>query len=173
VFLDEPTAGIDPAGRQLIRRIITDLRAQGVTVVLTTHDLDEAGALADRVVIIDHGRVLADGTPADLRRGGEDEDVRFGAAPGLDTVGLAAAVGGPVTEVAPGEYRAAVAPTPAAVAALTAWLAEHDLPLADLRAGRRSLEDVFLRLTTPDDPGDETAHEPPARRRRGRRGRTP
>jgi ABC-2 type transport system ATP-binding protein len=56
-------------------------------------------------------------------------------------------VGGPVEETAPGEYRAGVAPTPAAVAALTAWLAEHDLPLADLRAGRQRLEDVFLRLT--------------------------
>ena len=53
----------------------------------------------------------------------------------------------PVTEESPGEYRVAAAPTPATVAALTAWLAEHDLPLADLRAGRQSLEDVFLRLT--------------------------
>ena len=59
-FLDEPTAGIDPAGRQLIRRVIADLRADGVAVLLTTHDLDEAEKLADRVVIIDHGRLLAD-----------------------------------------------------------------------------------------------------------------
>jgi ABC-2 type transport system ATP-binding protein len=146
VFLDEPTAGIDPAGRRLIRRTVADLRDEGVTVVLTTHDLDEAEALADRVVIIDHGRVLADGPPAALRRGG-DEDVLFGAEPGLDTVALAAAVGGPVHEMTPGEYRANVAPTPATVAALTRWLADHDLPLADLRAGRQRLEDVFLRLT--------------------------
>jgi ABC-2 type transport system ATP-binding protein len=171
VFLDEPTAGIDPAGRQLIRRAITDLRARGVTVVLTTHDLDEAEALADRVVIIDRGRVLADGTPADLRTGG-DEDVRFGAAPGLDTVALAAVVGGPVDEVAPGEYRAGVAPTPAAVAALTAWLAEHDLPLADLRAGRQRLEDVFLRLTAESATDADAELAPAGGRRRSRRSRT-
>jgi ABC-2 type transport system ATP-binding protein len=174
VFLDEPTAGIDPAGRQLVRRIIADLRASGVTVVLTTHDLDEAEALADRVVIVDRGRVLADGTPADLRAasGGPAEDLRFGAPAGLDTAAVAVAVGGTVEEVAPGEYRAAVAPTPATVAALTAWLAEHDLPLADLRAGRQRLEDVFLRLTERSAAEPTAAPGPGGRRRRGRgRGR--
>jgi ABC-2 type transport system ATP-binding protein len=168
VFLDEPTAGIDPAGRQLIRRIIAGLRNDGVTVVLTTHDLDEAETLADRVVIIDHGRVLADGTPAGLRRGGPDEDVRFGAPAGLDTASLGEAVGGPVEELAPGEYRAGVAPTPATVAALTAWLAAHDLPLADLRAGRQRLEDVFLRLTA-GDPAPPDLPVGGGRRRRGAR----
>jgi ABC-2 type transport system ATP-binding protein len=167
-FLDEPTAGVDPAGRRLIRELIAGLRTDGVTVVLTTHDLDEAEALADRVVIIDRGRVLADGTPGDLRRGGTG-DLRFGAPPGLDTASLAGAVGGPVVELAPGEYRAEVAPTPATVAALTAWLAQHDLPLADLRAGRQRLEDVFLRLTAPDAGAAEQGAAPAGARRRGRR----
>jgi ABC-2 type transport system ATP-binding protein len=171
VFLDEPTAGIDVGGRQLIRRAITDLRADGVTVVLTTHDLDEAERLADHVVIVDRGRVLAAGTPAELRSGGADEEIRFGAPPALDRASLAAAIGGPVDELAPGEYRARVAPTPTAVAALTGWLATHDLPLADLRAGRQRLEDVFLRLTeeaAADAPADQ---EPAGAGGAGRRGR--
>jgi ABC-2 type transport system ATP-binding protein len=169
-FLDEPTAGIDPSGRQLIRRVIAELQDQGVTVLLTTHDLDEAEKLADQVVIIDRGRVLAKGSPAELMAAGQSDEVRFGAAAGLDVVGLSARLGRPVTEVAPGEYRVDAAPTPATVAAITGWLAERDLALADLRAGRQRLEDVFLRLTEavrteePRVEADQTG-----RRRRGRR----
>ena len=66
VFLDEPTAGVDLEGRDLIRSVIDALRDDGVTVVVTTHDLDEAGRLADHVVIFDHGTVVADGTPDEL-----------------------------------------------------------------------------------------------------------
>ncbi|CAN5650086.1 ABC transporter ATP-binding protein [soil metagenome] len=146
-FLDEPTAGIDIGGRRLVHQLIDELRADGVTVVLTTHDLADAEKLADRVVIVDHGRVVAAGTAAELMAPAGGEEIRFGAPAGLDVVSLGAAVGGPVTEETPGEYRVGVAPSPSAVAALTAWLAEHDLPLADLRAGRQRLEDVFLRLT--------------------------
>jgi ABC-2 type transport system ATP-binding protein len=73
--------------------------------------------------------------------------VRFGAPAALDTAALAARLDAAVVEVSPGEYRVATAGTPAVVAALTAWLAEHDLPLGDLRVGRQTLEDVFLRLT--------------------------
>jgi ABC-2 type transport system ATP-binding protein len=146
-FLDEPTAGIDPAGRQLIRRIVADLRADGVAVLLTTHDLDEAEKLADRVVIIDHGHLLADATPTELMASGQGDELNFGAPSGLDIAALGAHLGATVTEVSPGEYLVAAPPSPTTVAALTAWLAQHDLPLADLRAGRQSLEDVFLRLT--------------------------
>ena len=146
-FLDEPTAGIDPSGRQLIRRVIADLRSEGVAVLLTTHDLDEAEKLADQVVIIDHGRLLADAPPAELMRSAETDEVRFGAPADLDIAALADRLAAPVAEVSPGEYRVAAAGTPAMVAALTAWLAEQDLPLGDLRVGRQTLEDVFLRLT--------------------------
>jgi ABC-2 type transport system ATP-binding protein len=147
-FLDEPTAGIDVEGRRAVRGLVGGLRAEGVTVVLTTHDLDEAERLADRVVIVDRGRVVADGTLADLvRAGGARQEFAFGAPAGLDVASLGAAVGAPVREVAPGEYAVDGEPTPAAVAAVTAWLAARDLPLADLRAGRQRLEDVFLRLT--------------------------
>jgi len=146
-FLDEPTAGVDVEGRRAVRALVAGLRDDGVTVVLTTHDLEEAERLADRVVIVDHGRVVADGTTAELVRRGEPEEFAFGAPAGLDVLGLGEAVGSPVREVAPGEYVVDGRPTPAAVAAVTAWLAERDLPLADLRAGRQRLEDVFLRLT--------------------------
>ena len=169
-FLDEPTAGIDPNGRNLIRQVVADLRADGVTVLLTTHDLDEAERLADRVVIVDRGRVLAAGTPAELTRADDVDEVRFGAAAGLDVVGLAVAVGAPVDVVGPGEYRVAAPATPATVAAITAWLAEHDLALLDLRAGRASLEDVFLRLTESAAAADADPDTGRSRRGPGRRG---
>jgi ABC-2 type transport system ATP-binding protein len=150
-FLDEPTAGLDVDGRLLVREVVREERDRGTCVLLATHDLAEAEKVADRVVIVDKGRIVADGTPDELMRGG-GEDLRFGAAPGLDVAGLAEVLGGAVVEDPPGEYHAAVAPTPATVAALTAWLAERDLPLGDLRAGRQRLEDVFLRLTREDAP---------------------
>ncbi|MCB1014623.1 MAG: ABC transporter ATP-binding protein [Acidimicrobiales bacterium] len=146
-FLDEPTAGIDVGGRQLVREIIRELRDDGVCVLVTTHDLDEAEKLADRVVIIDRGHVVGVGTPAELMTAGAGDEIRFGAPPGLDVADLGARLGAGVSEESPGEYRVAAEAAPATVAALTAWLAERDLPLADLRAGRQRLEDVFLRLT--------------------------
>lgn len=147
IFLDEPTAGIDMAGRQLIRDIVRDLRHAGVAVLMTTHDLDEAERVADRIVIIDQGRVVASGTASELLTAGAPEEIRFAAPPDLDTTSLGRALNAFVDEIRAGEYKVAMAPTPANVAALTAWLAEYDLPLKDLRAGRQRLEDVFLRLT--------------------------
>jgi ABC-2 type transport system ATP-binding protein len=149
-FLDEPTTGVDPAGRRIIRQVIAELRSEGVTVLLTTHDLDEAERVADRVVIIDRARLVAEGPLDEVMRGpGAGETVRFAAPPGIDTQALGERLdGAAVAETGPGEYEVAAAPTPATVAAITAWLAERDLPLADLRAGRKRLEDVFLRLTS-------------------------
>jgi ABC-2 type transport system ATP-binding protein len=155
-FLDEPTAGVDPQGRAAIREVIRQLRTDGTTVLLATHDLDEAERLADRVVIVDRGRLVASGTPDELMRAGTGAEVRFGAAAGLDLdgpSGLATRLGVPVHEAEPGEYVVRAAATPGLVAALTAWLAERELPLADLRAGRQRLEDVFLRLVA--DPGPD------------------
>jgi len=149
VFLDEPTAGIDPGGRRVVRDVISDLRDTGVCVVVTTHELDEAERIADDVLILDHGRVVARGTPSELMAAADE--VRFAAAAGIDIVGLAAHVGAAVEEVARGEYVVSITPTPAVVAAITAWLADRDLALADLRAGRQRLEDVFLKLTGPED----------------------
>jgi ABC-2 type transport system ATP-binding protein len=147
VLLDEPTAGIDPTGRQLVRQLVADLKTSGVAVIVTTHDLEEAEKTADLVVIIDRGRVVASGTPVELMRSAGTAEIRFGAPPGLDTAALGKTLMAGVDEVAPGEYVVGLEPTPSNINALTAWLAANDLPLADLRAGRQSLEDVFLRMT--------------------------
>ncbi len=181
-FLDEPSSGVDPQGRLAIREVVSGLRDDGVTVLLTTHDLDEAEKLADHVVILDHGTVVAAGSPVALMTGAAVDEVRFAAPAGLDTAALAARLGVPVREVSAGEYLVAGAGTPTLVAALTAWLAEHDLPLGDLRAGRQRLEDVFLRLVadrtttaeaTPPTgrPGAPATTEPPAGRRTRASGR--
>jgi len=173
-FLDEPTAGIDPSGRRLIRAVVAELRDEGVCVLLTTHDLDEAEKLADHILIIDHGRLVAEGTPSELLRADATDEILFGAPTGIDVASLGDRVDAATVEVAPGEYRVSIAATPTNVAAVTQWLAEQDLPLADLRAGRKTLEDVFLRLTEGDDP-TAVAHAPPTTgrgRRRTRRGRS-
>jgi len=170
-FLDEPSSGVDPQGRLAIRAVIEGLRADGVTVVLTTHDLDEAERLADHVVILDRGVVLAAGAPQELMTAGAAPEVRFGARPGLRVADLAAHVGAPVVEERPGEYVVRAAGSPDLVAALTAWLATEGLPLADLRAGRQRLEDVFLRLVGDADAvaGADGSDRDRRPRRRGRR----
>ena len=143
-FLDEPTSGVDVSGRQLIRGIVRDLAGRGCAVVLATHELDEAEKLADRVVIFDHGRVVADGSLDALRRG--HDEIRFRSSPTLDVAVLGAALSLEVRRVGePGEY--VIDGDAGRVAALTAWLSEHGEPIADLRAGQQRLEDVFLRLT--------------------------
>ncbi|HEU5081903.1 MAG TPA: ABC transporter ATP-binding protein [Acidimicrobiales bacterium] len=174
-FLDEPTAGVDVRGRQVIRELVRELAAGGCAVVLCTHELDEAEKLADRVVIVDRGRVVAEGSLAELRAR-TSGDVRFSADPELDVESLSRHLGATVTEPTPGEYVIAGrpdAPFDSHLAAkLTAWLANHDIALGDLRAGRQRLEDVFLVLTADDSEPDvrravASGHE----RRRGRRRR--
>jgi ABC-2 type transport system ATP-binding protein len=150
VFLDEPTAGMDPHARATTWTMIRELRDHGTTVVLTTHAMDEAEHLCDRVGIIDHGRLVALDTPADLTTRAAAEETSFAAAPGLDVAALAQSLGlapSAVREVRPGDYLVDTTATPALVAALTAWLCDRGVLLSELRAGRRSLEDVFLRLT--------------------------
>lgn len=146
-FLDEPTSGVDVSGRQLIRSIVRDLAQRGCAVVLATHELDEAEKLADRVVIFDRGVVVADGTLDSLRRG--RDEIRFRSSPTLDRAALGAALGLEVRHTGEshdsGDY--VIDGDASRVAALTAWLADHGEPIADLRAGQQRLEDVFLRLT--------------------------
>jgi ABC-2 type transport system ATP-binding protein len=150
VFLDEPTAGVDPEGRLAIRSVIAALRDRGVCVLLTTHELPEAERLADDVVIIAGGQAVARGTVAELAGAGGGAGIRFRAPAGLDlgamTTGLGLA-GGAVSEEQPGEYAVDVEATPARLAALATWLADHDLPVSDLRAGTRSLEEAYLEAT--------------------------
>ncbi len=150
VFLDEPTAGVDPEGRVAVRRVVAELAGRGACVMLTTHELAEAERMADDVVIIARGRAVASGTVAELAAAGPDPGIRFEAPPGLDLAALAAALGAAPAEVSedtPGRYRVAGAATATRVAALAGWLAARDLPLGDLRTGRRSLEEVYLAST--------------------------
>lgn len=148
VFLDEPTTGLDPEARLATWQIVEELKATGVTVLLTTHLLDEAERLADRVAILDRGRLLALDTPAGLRRQGAAERITFTARPGLDLDGLAPALGADAAiEERPGSYLVTIEPTPRALAALAAWLADRDVLATSLAVGDRSLESVYLRLT--------------------------
>lgn len=175
LFLDEPTAGVDPEGRIVVRDLIATQRDEGRCVLLTTHELAEAERVADRVVIVDRGRLLAEGTPAELASGTADGSVRFSTEPAIDVAALAATVGpgASVEEERPGAYRLSLpagTETPPVVAALAGWLAERSLALGDLRTGP-SLEEAYLAITGargepepgPDRDGDRT------RARKGRR----
>lgn len=150
VFLDEPTAGMDPQARRLVWDLVSALRTDGVGVVLTTHLMDEAEALADRVVIVDHGRAVAAGTPAELTRpAGGRQELRFRSQSSLDLDLLVAALpeGCEATETRAGEYVVHGDIDPQTVSTVTAWCARHGVFAEDLRIGQRSLEDVFLDLT--------------------------
>ncbi|HLH71392.1 MAG TPA: ABC transporter ATP-binding protein [Candidatus Dormibacteraeota bacterium] len=149
VFLDEPTTGLDPQARQATWELITDLRRDGVTIVLTTHYMEEAERLADQVVIIDRGRVVAHGTPAELTSLGDRRRLEFRAQPGLDLMGLTEALppGHVVREASPGRYVVEGEIGPEVVAGVAAWCAARGILPGELRVESRSLEDVFLDLT--------------------------
>ncbi|MDQ2710264.1 MAG: ABC transporter ATP-binding protein [Actinomycetota bacterium] len=148
-FLDEPTAGMDPQGRRLVWELISALRRDGVAVLLTTHLMDEAEALADDVVILDRGRVVAQGTPAALTAQSGDQQLRFRARAGLDLAALAGALpaGYQTEEPIAGSYLVRGRMSPNLLAAVTGWCAEQGVLADEVRIARRSLEDVFLDLT--------------------------
>ncbi|HJT56348.1 MAG TPA: ABC transporter ATP-binding protein [Ktedonobacteraceae bacterium] len=148
VFLDEPTSGMDPQARLATWEIIRDLKRNGVTVLLTTHLMDEAERLADRVAIIDHGRLIALDTPGALTGTQNANVVRFVAPAGLDYAKLAALPSASkAEEVRPGSYLIETAAAPSLIAELAAWLRDEGVTLSELRVGHGSLEDLFLRLT--------------------------
>ncbi|MFE9046542.1 ABC transporter ATP-binding protein [Streptomyces sp. NPDC012421] len=164
LFLDEPTTGLDPQARLFVWDRVRALREQGVTVVLTTHDMKEAADLSDRVGIVDHGRLLALDTPEVLTRGVSGHsvmDVTAAPGPGDGPEGLLAALtslgeverGEQITKGArdrPGSVtlRLYLAKEPASLLApVVAVLDARSAVLADVRLGEPTLEDVFIELT--------------------------
>ena len=151
VFLDEPTAGMDPQARATTWELVRDLRARGTTIMLTTHLLDEAEQLCDRVAIIVAGKVAALGTPRELMNSGRVHRVTFTASAPLDTHALARALavddGAVAATSREGEYEINAPGTPALVAALAAHLCALDVSLGSLQANEQSLEAVFLQIT--------------------------
>jgi ABC-2 type transport system ATP-binding protein len=171
LFLDEPTTGLDPAARLFVWDRVRDLRARGVTIMLTTHDMDEAAELADRVGIMDHGRLLALDAPAALTRGlpgrttlevtaalpdgtrPEDLLAELGGVAGVERVEPVAATPAAGSGPPDGERRELRArlyvagDAPLMVAPVAGLLAEHKADLTDVSIGAPSLEDVFIQLT--------------------------
>jgi ABC-2 type transport system ATP-binding protein len=149
VFLDEPTAGLDPQARRATWELVRELRADGVTVVLTTHHMDEAEQLADEVAIVDAGRVVVQGSPEALCRGGAENTLRFTGRPALDLASLLKALpdGTGAVELTPGSYRVTGGVDPQLLATVASWCAQHGVMPDSLSVERHTLEDVFLELT--------------------------
>jgi ABC-2 type transport system ATP-binding protein len=153
LFLDEPTAGMDPRARATTWQLVRELRDAGTTVVLTTHHMDEAEQLCDRLAIIDRGRIVAEGSPAEITKEGA-RDLHFSSAPGLDLPAFAAALSLPpngVHEDRPGEYTIRTTMTPDLVADIAVWLRDKGYGLTELRTERATLEEVFLALTREEE----------------------
>jgi ABC-2 type transport system ATP-binding protein len=149
VFLDEPTAAMDPQARRSTWNIIRSLRDRGTTVLLTTHFMDEAEQLANRVAIVNRGRLVALDSPAGLRHAVANE-VRFSTRPRVLEAEVAAALSLPRNAIEAendGTLVLHVEPTPSRIAELTSWLASQHVLLTELRAGSRSLEQAFLTIT--------------------------
>ena len=146
VFLDEPTAGMDAQSRLAVWDLVRALRRDGVTIVLTTHLMDEAESLADRVAIMDHGQLVAHGTPAELTAQSDSAGLSFSTDIDVDVEALAK-VGIQATKSRPLHYRLTQAGTPETIAALSAELARQGVLLRRLDATHRNLEEVFLDLT--------------------------
>jgi ABC-2 type transport system ATP-binding protein len=152
LFLDEPTTGLDPHGRIGIWQLLDELRAKGRTLLLTTQDMSEAERLADEILVIDEGRVIAGGTVEQLKRKIGGERIELAAAAGDDPARLAEAVaslaaGTATVDRAAGRVVLPVADGPSVLPELAERLAAANLRVTDLSLRRPTLEDVFLTLT--------------------------
>jgi ABC-2 type transport system ATP-binding protein len=150
LFLDEPTTGLDPVSRATMWEVIRELVADGATLLLTTQYLDEADQLADRIVVIDHGRVIAEGTPGTLKAqtGSSRLDVRLSQpAPGA-AAALAPVVAGPIAVSEDGRrLRAGVPSAPGLATAVVRALDQAGIAVDDVAVHQPSLDDVFFALT--------------------------
>ncbi len=152
VFLDEPSTGLDPAARRGMWELLAALRRDGVSVVLTTHHMNEAETLADHIVVVEAGRVLAAGTLDELV-GGTEDVLSFNGPMHLDLANLSGVLtpSALVNEPSPGRYRVTGEVTPQTIATVTAWCAQHGVTPRDLHVGRRSLEDLFIDLADSEE----------------------
>lgn len=146
VFLDEPTAGVDPVGKRAIRELVAELAGSGVAVLLTGHELEEIDRMVDRVLIIDHGMPVAAGSPAELRERFGEAGVEFTVRGRLDPSVLAARLGVEVRLVAEDRVHVGASPTPQLVASLAAVLDELGAEVGPLETVESSLESIYLRL---------------------------
>jgi ABC-2 type transport system ATP-binding protein len=150
LFLDEPTTGMDPQARRLTWSIIESLKARGITILLTTHFLEEAERLADRVAIIDHGKLVASGTPRELMHHDADS-LTIAATTPLDPAELARLTTvDEARSLAEGRVTLMTAQPLEALVELAIWARDRGILLTEIRVGHQSLEDVFLRLTGTD-----------------------
>ncbi len=152
LFLDEPTTGLDPHSRRQLWGILAECRRQGRTTVLTTHYMDEAERLCDRVAIIDHGRIIAEGPPRELiaRLGGQhvvEFSLQSSEAAPLPACAWQALPGVTGCRFENGTIRLSVAEPHLVLPALLAWLAQRGWKLASLVTRHASLDDVFVALT--------------------------
>jgi ABC-2 type transport system ATP-binding protein len=152
VFVDEPTAGLDPAVRRTVWELLEELRTDGVTVVLTTHYMEEAERLADRVHIVDKGVLVASGTPLELTRGGTRATIRLvvtepfpPTAP--ESLRLALGAGTEVTQLDAVSLLVTGPADASTLAKVSRWCEANDVLPESLTLGQRNLEDVFLELT--------------------------
>jgi ABC-2 type transport system ATP-binding protein len=148
VFLDEPTTGFDPAARQSAWEVIAGLRDLGKTIFLTTHYMEEAERLADRIAVIAAGRIVAEGTAATL--GGRDAEasvIRFTLPSGLSAADLPPALAAVVTRSPRDKVEARVTSPLPLLGGLAAWAKARNVDLPDLQVLRPTLEDIYLQLT--------------------------
>ncbi len=171
VLLDEPTSGIDPEGRIRVRSIISGLREEGIAVILTTHELDEAERLADRVIIISEGSIVASGTLRELMR--SSSAVRFQTTSPIDIEALSREIGSVIEADKDLSFRVFTDDPSRVIAPLTAWLSANHHEILNLRSGGDSLEEIFLSATRSNLDGSSVAARRAARtgrhRREGRR----
>ncbi|MCO6393675.1 ABC transporter ATP-binding protein [Corynebacterium sp. MC-17D] len=152
VFLDEPTAGMDAQSRNAVWDIVSALKRDGTTIVLTTHLMDEAESLADDIVIMDHGKVVAEGSPADLTSGSFEQQITFGTAQPLDLEKLKQHVAlcqidTAVTQVRPMRYVVNGSVSPELVACITEEALRQSVLIRDMQVSHMALEEVFLNIT--------------------------
>ena len=158
LFLDEPTTGFDPSARRAAWEMISGLRELGVTVFLTTHYMDEAEHLADRVAVIARGQIVAEGTPATLAgREHAPAEIRFSLPPGATVDQLPEPVRAAVADVDSGRVLAHASSPLAVLGPLIRWAETTGTDLPDLAVRRPSLEDIYLALTDSNAGGATTA----------------